>query len=279
MSSAVPDSQTSRERPQKVIIVSHTPFFYWWPLWAVGFVMAALTYWQGEPIAFLPPGTVAKQGVRVEGSDRPQNVLIFPEGASLPAAFDTDEYGQPRLRMAASNNLGIFWTLTLCCCVIITHIPLRGVYSILLIVILIALTVVFALLGWWDFILRSIQGIDIHITASGYLLISCFLFVIWLLTFLVYDRLTYMIFTRGQLRVRNALGLGEKVYDTRGMVVKKHRDALFRHWSLGFGSGDLTVHTSGANAQQFDMPNVLGIDSKLRLIHTMLQELEVVKGR
>lgn len=74
-------------------------------------------------------------------------------------------------------------------------------------------------------------------------------------------------------------GDGEKVYDTRGMVFQRHRDDLFRHWLLGFGSTDLTVFTSGANAQQIEMPNVFGIRRKLSLINTMLQELEVVKGR
>jgi hypothetical protein len=88
-----------------------------------------------------------------------------------------------------------------------------------------------------------------------------------------------MVFSRSQLRVRQAVGLGEKVYDARGMMVQKHRDALFRHWLLGFGSGDLTVHAGGANPQQFEMPNVLGIDRKLRLINMMLQEVEVTKAR
>ena len=41
----------------------------------------------------------------------------------------------------------------------------------------------------------------------------------------------------------------------------------------------LTVFTSGANAQQIEMPNVFGIGRKLSLIHTMLQELEVTKAR
>jgi hypothetical protein len=39
------------------------------------------------------------------------------------------------------------------------------------------------------------------------------------------------------------------------------------------------LHTSGANAQQIDMPNVFGIAHKLGLINTMLQELMVTKGR
>src|SRR5262249_29692326 len=105
------------------------------------------------------------------------------------------------------------------------------------------------------------------------------IFLIWLLMFAVFDRLNYMIFTRGRLRVRMAIGEGEKVFDMRGMMFKRHRDDMFRHWLLGFGSADLTVFTSGANAQQLEMPNVFGIGRKLELIHTMLQELEVVKGR
>ena len=72
--------------------------------------------------------------------------------------------------------------------------------------------------------------------------------------------------------------VGEMVFDTRGMVVEKKRDALFRHWMLGFGSGDIVVNTAGTNTRQFQMPNVLRIDYRLALIHTMLQEREVIKG-
>ena len=87
-----------------------------------------------------------------------------------------------------------------------------------------------------------------------------------------------MIFTRGQLRVRMAISQGETVFDTRGMVVERHRDDLFRRWLLGFGSGDITVRTGGSNTQTLQLPNVLGIGGKLDNIHTMLQEREVVKG-
>jgi chaperonin GroEL (HSP60 family) len=79
--------------------------------------------------------------------------------------------------------------------------------------------------------------------------------------------------------VREKIGEGEKVFDVRGMVFQRHRDDIFRHWLLGFGSADLTVFAAGANARQIEMPNVFNIRSKLDLINTMLQELEVVKGR
>jgi hypothetical protein len=47
---------------------------------------------------------------------------------------------------------------------------------------------------------------------------------------------------------------------------------------LGLGSGDRVVKT-GANAQQFDMPNVLFVGRKVKLIEQMLQEREVVSGQ
>lgn len=181
--------------------------------------------------------------------------------------------------MMASSNPGIIWGLTLCIVVVITHIRLRGMWSMIVIAALGLATLLLAFLELWDPLLRFVRIIDIHMNALGYLSISLFLFVIWLVTFLLFDRLNYMIFTRGRLRVRKAIGEGETVFDIRGMVVKRHRDDLFRHWLLGFGSADLTVHTSGTKSQQIEMPNVLRINHKLALINTMLQELEVIKGR
>jgi hypothetical protein len=275
----VPVTVVPDDRPAEVVIISHSPLFYWWPVWAVGFLMAALSYLQGLQTAFVPVGTVAERGVQVPGHAGPRDVLIAPEGRPLPAAADPDELLQPRMRMARSNGPGIVWAMTLLVVVAVTHVQLRGVWSLVVIVFLGCTTVLLAVLGWWDPIVRAVQVFDIHINAFGYLSISLFLFVAWLLMFFVFDRVKYMIFTRNRLRVRMAIGEGEKVFDMRGMVFKRHRDDLFRHWLLGFGTADLTVFTSGANAQQIDMPNVFGIGRKLTLIHTMLQELEVTKGR
>jgi hypothetical protein len=274
----VPVSIVPDQRPTEVVIISHSPLFYWWPVWAVGFFMAGLSYWRGEQAAFVPLGTVAERGILVAGHEGPRDVLIAPAGRPLPAESESDALQQPRLRMAISNNPGIIWAMTLCLVIVVTHMQLRGVWSLVVVVFLGFSIVLLAVFGIWDKIFRSLQLIDIHINAFGYLSISLFLFAIWLLMFLVLDRLNYMIFTRGRLRVHKAIGEGEKVFDMRGMMFKRHRDDMFRHWLLGFGSADLTVFTSGANAQQIEMPNVLGVGSKLELINTMLQELEVVKG-
>jgi hypothetical protein len=279
MSNPVPVKVIPDDRPVEVVIVSHSPLFYWWPVWVVGFLMAGLSYWQDQRMAFVPPGTVAERGVRVGGHDDPRDVLIAPAGRSLPAASDSDELQQPRMRMAESNNPGIIWAMTLFLVVAVTHVQLRGVWSVIALLFLCLATVLLAVLDLWDPILRTIGFFDIHMNAFGYLSISLTLFVMWLLMFLVFDRLKYMIFTRGRLRVCKAIGEGELVFDMRGMTFKRHRDDMFRHWLFGFGTADLTVFTAGANAQQIEMPNVLGIGRKLALINAMLQELEVTKAR
>src|SRR6516165_6389612 len=123
----VPVSVVQDARPTQVVIISHSPLFYWWPVWAVGFLMAALSYWRGDQIAFVPPGTVAQRGVRVEGQGGPRDILIAPAGSSLPAAADPEELEQPRLRMARSNDLGVVWAVTLLLVILVTHVKLRGV--------------------------------------------------------------------------------------------------------------------------------------------------------
>jgi hypothetical protein len=143
----------------------------------------------------------------------------------------------------------------------------------------VALSVIFAWAGWWDNILEFLGALHIHTNAFGYLSIALVLFAMWCVAILLFDRQLYMIFSPGQLRVRLEIGGGESAYDAVGMMVQKRRDDLFRHWVLGMGSGDLIVKTGGVNAQHFDMPNVLFVGQKLKLIQQMLQEREVVSGQ
>jgi hypothetical protein len=241
--------------------------------------MAGLSAWFGDQVAFVPPGTVAKQGVHVEGIAGARDVLVAPDGRSLPAAADPDELAQPRLRMMRTNDPGIVWAVTLLLVIFVAHVELRGVWSLVAVMLVVFTTVLLAVLGLWDPILRAVRILDIHVNAFGYLSISLLLFLLWLFMFFVFDPLKYMVFTRGRLRVRKVIGEGEKVFDMRGMVLKRHRDDMFRHWLLGFGTADLTVMTSGANAQQIEMTNVFGVARKLELINKMLQEMEVAKGR
>ena len=269
-------STTSEAPPKEIVIISHSSIFYWWPVWLVGFLMAAITYLSGHAMAIVPVGTVADSSGTVAGYDGPRDVLVLPPGKQLPMDRATGTPLQPRLRMAASNNPGVIFAVTLCLVIVITNVHMRGLWSVVVILAIAFAAVVLAVLGWWDVILNTFGLIDIHINALGYVSISLFLLVIWALTFLLYDRRMATIFSRGQVRVRTVIGGGETTYDTLGMRVEKHTDDVFRHWLLGFGSGDLTVKTSGTNAAQFEIPNVLFINHKLKMIRRMLLEREVV---
>jgi hypothetical protein len=270
-----PSKQLSRE----VVLISHSPIFFWWPVWLVGFFLAGLTYLDRNLMAIVPVGTVARSQLTVEGLGEPRDVLILPEKSELPMDPTTGRPVQPRVRMAASNGLGMVFAVTLCLVIVITNIHMRGLWSVLVILAIGLVVLLFAGLGWWDPILGALGMIDLHINALAYLSLSLFIFAVWAVTYLVYDRRNQMIFGRGQLRIRDAIGSGERVFDTFGMAVEKHVDDVFRHWLLGFGSGDLTVKVAGTNAQQIEVPNVLRVNSKLEQINRMLQEREVVGGR
>lgn len=266
---AAPDS------PREVVLISHSSIFYWWPVWAVGFLLAALTYLSSHLMAVVPVGTVAESQRTIEGHDGPRDILVAPKDASLPLSRDKDSIGHPRLRIAASNGPGMFFVVTLCLVILITNVHMRGLWSAIVLMAVALIAGLFAILGWWDPILRALGMIDIHINAMGYFSIALFLFAIWLLTYLVYDRRNRMIFSPGQLRIRTAVGAGERVFDTFGMAVEKHRDDIFRHWLLGFGSGDLSIKAAGTNSERFEVPNVLNVNRKLAQIQRLLQERQV----
>ena len=261
------------ERPREVRIVAHTMLFYWWPVWAVGLLLAGLTWLGGHCLAIVPAGTQV-----VEGFDGGREALVLPAGAHLPQDPATGKPREPTLRVASRSGFGVVFIVVLLLVIFITNVPIRGLWSVIVILTVLLVTIILALAGWWDDILEAAAHSHVYINAFGYLAISLPLLVLWLVVVLFFDRKMYMVFAPGQLLVRQDIGSGEVAYDTVGMVVAKRRSDLFRHWLLGFGSGDLLVKTAGANAQQFEMHNVLFVGSKLQLIQEMLQTREVVSG-
>ena len=229
---AVPAIPPPPATPTEITIVSHSNFFYWWPVWAVGFVMAVLTWFSATVVAIIPdensrrqPAALTDIKLKDKGDEKYEGVIMQAKPGQqldakkdrLPRQADNEELAeQPHLRVAANKMYGIIFVFVL-------------------------------------------------------------LFVVWLITFLFFDRQVYMTFTPGQLKVSTEIGGGEKVYDAIGMTLEKQRSDLFRHWILGLGSGDLIVRTSGAQAHQFDLPNVLFIGSKVAMIEEMLKKKSVVE--
>ena len=260
-------------RPNEVRIVAHNMLFYWWPVWAVGLLLAGLTWLDGHRLAVVPAGTQV-----VEGFDGGREALVLPAGTHLPQDPATGKPREPTLRVASNSGYGVIFVVVLLLVIFITNVPIRGLWSVMVIVTVLLGTVIVALAGWWDDILEAAAHSHVYINAFGYLAFSVPLLALWLVVVLFFDRKVYMVFAPGQLLVHQEIGSGEVTYDTQGMVVAKRRSDLFRHWLLGLGSGDLLVQTGGANGKQFEMHNVLFVGSKLQLVQQMLKAREVVGG-
>ena len=127
------------------------------------------------------------------------------------------------MRMSRHKGLGTLFMAVLLLVIIITNVTMRGLWSVFVILVLIMLTIIFYLAGWWDVILQNVRILAIHINMSGYLLMSIVLFAAWAINFFLMDRQMYMTFTPGQVRARLTIGGGETVYGTTGMSVQKER--------------------------------------------------------
>jgi hypothetical protein len=239
--------------------------------------MAILTLVDGDRMALVPAGTDAERGLQVPGREKegPLDALILPKGKQLPVNPADGKPLQPSIHMARSKNLGVLYATVLLLIIVISNVPLRGLWSLLTVLFILLMVVILALMGWWEPILEKFSYLRVHINAGGYLFISIVLFIIWALTVYIFDHRTYVAVTPGQVRVCLAVGAGETVYDTTGMTFQKQQNDLFRHWIVGLGSGDLIIHRSNTN-QEIDMPNVLFIGAKVKEIEQLIKERKVV---
>jgi hypothetical protein len=292
---AVPPSPPGHD---EVRVYSHSNIFYWWPVWVVGFIMGGYTWFiDGSFMVTVPPGTKtfhAKELSIVEKEGSKPLVRSDVDGLYLPEVEgkgkalnkelarkdkNDEEPMQPRLHMSRNKNLGVLFCTVLLLVVTITNVPLRGMWSVVVIISIALVAVIIALVGAWEWIVTTMSFLDIRINAGGYFFISTVLCGIWAVAVFGFDRQTYIIFTPGQFKVCQSIGEGEKVYDTVGLSLERQRGDVFRHFILGLGSGDLIVKTTGAQAHHFDLPNVLFISRKVQLIEDMLRERKIVAGK
>jgi hypothetical protein len=276
-----PASAPPTSAQQEIVIVSHSTLFYWWPVWALGFIFFVLTRFSPYVMALVPKETHADhREVKLEtGNMEDRDVLIVPKDRHLlHDSKNPGQLAQPKIHMSAYKNYGVVFTAVVLLVIIITNVPLRGMWSLMIIVVLIFLTILFWALEWWEKILENLDLLQIYINAGGYLAFAVSLLVVWVITFFFFDPQVYMVFTPGQLKVCQEIGGGEQAFPTFGISFQKQRSDLFRHWILGLGSGDLIVKTAGANPQHFEMHNVLFVGYKVKQIEEMTREQKVVTG-
>jgi hypothetical protein len=261
---------------REIRIYSHSALFYWWPVWFVGFLMGLITMIDGHRMLLVPAHTTVEAYKREGGQDVDDKVLLIPPANAK--SFLRDDEGkliQPKVLMAQTKELGVIFLTVLLIIIVISNVPLRGLWSVVIIFMILFLVLLISLWHQWERIFEWAGLLRIHINEGGYFFISLVLFIIWAVTVFIFDHRTYVIITSGQVRVCLAVGAGETVYDTTGMTFEKRQDDLFRHWIVGLGSGDLLIHRTQTNAD-IPMHNVLFIGAKIREVERLMKEREVV---
>lgn len=260
------------EKIDFLVVYGHSNLLYWWPVWLVAFVLAAVSYSEGNQMAVVPDGSVVATGTTIAGFDGPRDAVVAPAGKSIPLAPVAGAEHQARMTVSGNNTLGVIFVATLFVVALTSTILLRGLVSVIAVALVVVVVVTFALLDWWNPILAFVGGLDIRMNAAGYLAIAVPLFLAWLVVVMFYDRAHYIIFDQGQIRYVREVGDSEIVVQSDGALVEKKRNDVFRHWLLGFGTGDLLIRTGGGNGQTIELENVLNISRKLTVINQMVRE-------
>ncbi len=218
------------KEPPAVYVYSHSQFFYWWPVWLTGYIMAALTWIDGEKV----------------------------------------HIGNSEVWFDRSKNIGVLFTLVFFLVILVTNVTVRGLASVVVILAVAFAAVCLAYFHLWDDLLAWMGMVSIYMNMGFYVFFSTLVFLVWAFSVFVYDHMSYWRVTPGQMTYEHVIGGAAKSYDTRGMVFEKRRQDLFRHWIIGLGSGDIEISTTGAKRETIHVPNVLFVDSKVAEIQKMI---------
>lgn len=261
--------------PTELRLHSHSSIFYWWPVWFFGLLFSLLTYFNGSHLAIVPSGStitevneaeIGKPSTRINVPGKPENLWDDSVDSADKSART------PKIRISNKEWMGPFFTMILLMVIFITNVPLRGTLSIIAIMTVMVVVLLISLAGWWGAIMDKLVFLRIYQNMGGYLTLSLVLLAGWCMAIFVVDRRTFIVFTKGSIRVREEIGGKEKTYDTTGMSITKLRDDWFRHVVLGLGTGDLVVQTFGAEKHEIRMPNIWKIDSYLPIIENMMKK-------
>ena len=284
--STLPSTGPTSSRSE-IKVISHSDLFYWWPVWVLAFFMAAWTGLENHRLAIVPPTGLVEQVTDSEGNPKPgeyrmtfrdekQNGL---DTESLKTAVNNGKANVRPFPAKVSQHawLGPVFLVGLILTMLITNVPMRGLLSFIVIILVVVIALLASLFKVWDDIFEAFGNLRIYINMAGYLFIGVTVFVLWLLATFVFDRRTYVIFTPGQIRVCEHIGASVQTYNTMGVSLEKQRDDLFRHYILGFGSGDLILHVPSADKHAIRLPNVLFIGWRLKEIENMLRSVATTR--
>jgi hypothetical protein len=234
-----PQKPLEPEKLQILRVYGHSNFFYWWIVWAYGFVCALLTYIDGRTMELL---------------------------------------AGKHLYVHSQAWVGISFVAVLLVVTFFTNYRLKGSASFIAILVIALAAFIIYNLGWWEVIFRIFPTLLIYMNLAFYMSLSTVLLVLWALATFVLDSLTYWEFTPGQVTRRQLLGEGSESYDAHGLHIDRVADDILINKVLGlrflgYGTADLKLTTAGAVRERLTIENVW----RANLRDEQIRELVVVR--
>lgn len=225
------DELPSPDSLPEIRLVAHSSLLYWWPVWLLSLVLGFYSLSFGEPIRIDDPAA--------------ENIV-------------------------QSSTIGLVFTSVMLAVILFTNVKMRGLESVIALMAIALTALSLAYFELWDDLARLMPKLSVHMNAGFYLLFGVVLMVLWLLQFLVFDRLVYYRIRPGQMIEERVIGGGERSYDTQGILFEQKNDDFFRHRILGLGSGDLTLITHDARKATLRIPNVLNVERRVAQIQRLI---------
>src|SRR5262245_26288898 len=203
-----PPPASSAPPKREITLISHSMLFYWWPIWVLGFALALVTYFEDHRIAIVPARTTI---TKEKGDDKATfyqlGILPGTETKSLEQAV---ERSKPTPSGEAVNAfptrvselawMGPVFCVVLLLTVVITNVPLRGLWSFLVLLMLLIVALLITLVpNGWERLLGTLGNLHIYINMAGYLFIAIVVFILWAVSVFIFDQRTYMVIKPGQI--------------------------------------------------------------------------------
>lgn len=223
-------------RAGEVKVSPHSNMIYWWVVWVYGYVCALAI-------------NINHVGVQFSGK-----VIKF-----YPSAW-----------------LGLSFLLLVIFVIVFTNVRARVLHTFLIM----ATLALIAVGTEWTYGLNRIFGwvpeLVLQMNLAFYVVFSTTLMVLWFIVVFGIDKSTVWRFSSGQVMETHRLGQAAgNVYDTRGMLMRRLPDDLFRHkilglGILGLGTGDLVFRPAAPGAEPFILENVWKANEKQKSIERLI---------
>jgi hypothetical protein len=228
----------TRKQPGDLLIYQHSNLFYWWVVWAYGYICALITFFGGI-------------GIKRLAATEEKEILFHK-----------------------SPWLGISFVALVLFVIVFTNVRARGVYSFVLLLVAAGLVWGASRIPGIGVAMDWVSLLRIHLNLGFYLAFSSALALIWLFVVVFVDHFTWFRFSPGQVIEEHWLGQATgHAYNTEGMVVRRLPDDFFRHRVLGLGlvglgTGDFMVRPP--HDESFEVHNVWRANKKQRHMEDMI---------